>query len=103
MTNFKYGNILLTGAAGALGDQLREPLSKACKLLRISDKEILNKTFVISLANPNSQIIYYLLMILILLFFLKSVNFKPLLFLKYSKFLYNFLLKKREKNYTNCI
>ena len=45
MSNFKYGNILLTGAAGALGDQLREPLSKACKLLRVSDKEILNKTF----------------------------------------------------------
>ena len=45
MSKFKYGNILLTGAAGALGDQLREPLSKACKLLRISDKEILNKTF----------------------------------------------------------
>jgi len=45
MSNFKYENILLTGAAGALGDQLREPLSKVCKSLRISDREILNKTF----------------------------------------------------------
>ena len=45
MSNFKYENILLTGAAGALGDQLREHLSKVCKSLRISDREILNKTF----------------------------------------------------------
>ena len=63
--------------------------------------EILNKTFVISSANSNSQIIYYSLMILILLFFLISVNFKPMLFLKYSRYFYNFLLKKREKSYTN--
>jgi len=43
MSNFKYNNILLTGAAGALGEELREALSKSCKALRISDKAALNK------------------------------------------------------------
>jgi len=42
---YKYKNILLTGAAGALGNQLRETLSKECDLLRISDKENLEKKF----------------------------------------------------------
>jgi uronate dehydrogenase len=41
----KYENILLTGAAGALGDQLRESLSLDCSLLRISDRENLIKKF----------------------------------------------------------
>ena len=45
MSKFKYKNILLTGAAGALGNQLRETLSKECDLLRISDKENLEKKF----------------------------------------------------------
>jgi S-DNA-T family DNA segregation ATPase FtsK/SpoIIIE len=63
--------------------------------------ELLNKTFMVFSKNLNSQITYYLLIILILLFFLISVNFKPRLFLKYLKHLYNFIFKKREKNYTN--
>ena len=45
MSKYKYKNILLTGAAGALGNQLRETLSKECDLLRISDKENLEKKF----------------------------------------------------------
>ena len=45
MSNFKYNNILLTGAAGALGEELREVLSMSCKELRISDKVALNKKF----------------------------------------------------------
>ena len=45
MSNFKYNNILLTGAAGALGEELREFLSMSCKVLRISDKAALNKKF----------------------------------------------------------
>ena len=43
MSKFKYKNILLTGAAGALGNELREKLSKECKSLRISDKLKLDK------------------------------------------------------------
>ena len=45
MPKFKYENILLTGAAGVLGNELREKLSKECKSLRISDKLKLDKIF----------------------------------------------------------
>ena len=45
MSAFKYQNILLTGAAGALGEQLRETLSKSCKTLTVSDRTSLNKKF----------------------------------------------------------
>ena len=46
MSKHKFNNILLTGAAGALGNQLRETLSKECDLLRISDKVNLEKNFI---------------------------------------------------------
>ncbi len=45
MSKYKYKNILLTGAAGALGNQLRETLSKECVFLKISDKVNLEKKF----------------------------------------------------------
>ena len=45
MSKHKFSNILLTGAAGALGEQLRKTLSQNCNLLRISDKEKLVKKF----------------------------------------------------------
>ena len=45
MSKFRYDNILLTGAAGALGNQLRESLSQASSLLRSSDREDLIKKF----------------------------------------------------------
>ena len=45
MSKYKYKNILLTGAAGALGNQLRETLSKECDFLKISDKVNLEKKF----------------------------------------------------------
>ena len=45
MSKHKFNNILLTGAAGALGEQLRKTLSKNCNLLKISDKEKLFKKF----------------------------------------------------------
>ena len=45
MFKHKFNNILLTGAAGALGEQLRKTLSKNCNFLRISDKEKLFKKF----------------------------------------------------------
>ena len=43
MSKHKYSNILLTGAAGTLGEQLRKTLSHNCNLLRISDKEKKNR------------------------------------------------------------
>ena len=39
MSKHKFNNILLTGAAGALGEQLRKTLSQKCNLLKITDKE----------------------------------------------------------------
>ena len=45
MFKHKFNNILLTGAAGALGEQLRKTLSQNCNLLKISDKEKLLKKF----------------------------------------------------------
>ena len=45
MLKHKFNNILLTGAAGALGEQLRKTLSQNCNLLRISDREKLVKKF----------------------------------------------------------
>lgn len=58
MSKHKYKNILLTGAAGALGEQLRETLSKECVLLRISDRVDLKKKFKneqVELADLSSQ------------------------------------------------
>jgi len=63
--------------------------------------ELLNKTFLYSLINLNKQISYYLLIILILLFFLISVNFKPKLFFNYLNFLINYLFHTKERSYTN--
>ena len=45
MSKYRYNNILLTGAAGALGEQLRKILSQNCNTLKISDKEKLLKKF----------------------------------------------------------
>ena len=45
MSKHKFNNILLTGAAGALGEQLRKTLSQKCNLLKITVKEKLLKKF----------------------------------------------------------
>jgi len=63
--------------------------------------ELLNKTFLYSLINLNKQIAYYLLIVLILLFFLISINFKTKLFFNYLNSLIKYLFQKKEKNYTN--
>ena len=62
MSKHKYKNILLTGAAGALGEQLRETLSQKCNLLRISDRINLEKKFeneeieIADLSSPESML-----------------------------------------------
>jgi S-DNA-T family DNA segregation ATPase FtsK/SpoIIIE len=63
--------------------------------------DLLNTTFLLSLINLNKQITYFFLIILILLFFLISINFKLKIFLNYLNFLYKILFTKKERNYTN--
>ena len=62
---------------------------------------LLNQSFLNQILLINSQISYYILIILILLLFLKSINFNPLKFyqsiLKFLKLIKN----KEEKNYTD--
>tara|TARA_B110000027_G_scaffold89088_1_gene94314 strand:- start:791 stop:2875 length:2085 start_codon:yes stop_codon:yes gene_type:complete len=59
----------------------------------------LETTFLNSIININSQISYYALILLILIFFLISIQFKINSFYKVIKEL--FLFSKKEKNYTN--
>jgi len=58
-------------------------------------------TFLNSLINFNSQISYYLMILLILGFFLISIQFKVIFFYMFVKKVFKFLFSKREKNYTN--
>ncbi len=61
----------------------------------------LNQTFFGSLIQLNEIIFYYFLIFLILFLFLISINFSPKNFYFISKKIFNFLLKKSEKNYTD--
>jgi DNA segregation ATPase FtsK/SpoIIIE, S-DNA-T family len=61
----------------------------------------LEETFLNSLIGLNSQIAYYFLILIILILFLISFNFKIILFFKYLKKLIKTLFIKKEKNYTN--
>ncbi|MAV81131.1 MAG: DNA translocase FtsK [Flavobacteriales bacterium] len=61
----------------------------------------LNKTFLKGLIQNNENIFYYILIIFIILFFLLSINFNPKKFFSLFKKYINFVLKKKEKNYTN--
>ena len=60
----------------------------------------LETTFINSLININSQISYYILIILILIFFLISINFKINFFYKIIKKVLILFFSKKEKNYT---
>jgi S-DNA-T family DNA segregation ATPase FtsK/SpoIIIE len=57
----------------------------------------LETTFLVSLININSQISYYFLILIILILFLISINFKITFFYKIIKSIFI----KREKSYTN--
>ena len=61
----------------------------------------LNQKFLNSLINSNEDIFYYLLVILIISFFLLSINFKPKNFYFSIKSIVSFFLNQKEKNYTN--
>ena len=61
----------------------------------------LETTFLNYLININTQISYYLLILLILTLFLISIQFKPNNFLKKIKKIIDVLIFKNKKNYTN--
>ena len=61
----------------------------------------LETTFLTSLININSQISYYLLILIILILFLISIHFKISYFYKIIKKFFKFIFVKKEKNYTN--
>ena len=61
----------------------------------------LETTFLTSLISVNSQISYYLLILIILILFLISVHFKISFFYKIIKKLFKLIFVKKEKSYTN--
>ena len=61
----------------------------------------LETTFLSSIININSQIFYYILLMLISFLFLISIQFKINSFLNFIKKMLKTLLSKKEKNYTN--
>ena len=61
----------------------------------------LETTFLTSLINVNSQISYYLIMLIILVLFLISIHFKISSFYKIINKLFKLIFVKKEKSYTN--
>ena len=61
----------------------------------------LETTFLASLINVNSQISYYLIILIILVLFLISIHFKIKSFYKILKKLFKLIFVKKEKSYTN--
>ena len=61
----------------------------------------LNQTFLNSLIQINSNVFYYISIILILFLFLVSVNFNPKNFYLYIKKIWTIFAKKENKNYTD--
>ncbi len=61
----------------------------------------LETTFLTSLININSQISYYLIMLIILVLFLISIHFKISSFYKIINKLFKLIFVKKEKSYTN--
>ena len=61
----------------------------------------LETTFLASLINVNSQISYYLIILIILVLFLISIHFKISSFYKIINKLFKLIFVKKEKSYTN--
>jgi DNA segregation ATPase FtsK/SpoIIIE, S-DNA-T family len=61
----------------------------------------LDQTFLGSLIQINENIFYFILFLLILFFFLISINFSPSTFFIFIKKLFSLFSKNEEKNYTN--
>ena len=63
--------------------------------------QYLNSTFLNDLINLNTQISFFLLIIIVLILFLISVQFNINSFYKFIIKIFKFLFSKKEKNYTN--
>ena len=61
----------------------------------------LAKTFFGSIININSEVFYYILILLVLTLFLISIHFNMNSFFKITKKLFKFLFSNTERNYTN--
>jgi S-DNA-T family DNA segregation ATPase FtsK/SpoIIIE len=61
----------------------------------------LESSFLNSLINFNTQVAYYLLILLIISFFLITIQFKISFFFKTLKKIFKFLFLKKQKSYTN--
>ena len=61
----------------------------------------LNQTFLKNLIIFNHTLSYYFLILILILFFLKSINFHPINFFKTLKSTFDFFYKKQEKNYSD--
>ena len=61
----------------------------------------LETSFLNSIVTINNQISYYFLILIILVLFLVSVQFKIISFLNFLKKIYKFVFIKKERNYTN--
>ena len=61
----------------------------------------LENTFLKSLIDINPQIFFYFIILLTIIFFLISIQFKINLFYRFIKKIFSFLLDNKERNYTN--
>ena len=61
----------------------------------------LNQTFLKNLIIFNHTLSYYFLILIVILLFLKSINFHPINFYKTFKSTFDFFYKKQEKNYSD--
>jgi len=63
--------------------------------------DYLGNTFLISLIGLNSIVAYYFLLLVVLSFFLVSIQFKIIFFYNFLKKLFKIFFSKNKKNYTN--
>jgi S-DNA-T family DNA segregation ATPase FtsK/SpoIIIE len=61
----------------------------------------LNQTFLKNLLQSNENFFYYSLIIIIILIFFLSININIKIFFSFIKKLFNFIFKRKERNYTN--
>ncbi|WP_440920198.1 DNA translocase FtsK 4TM domain-containing protein [Candidatus Pelagibacter sp.] len=60
-----------------------------------------NQSFLNSIIQLQENTFYYCLILVVIILFLKSINFSPIKFLKYLKKLFKILFNKNEKSYTD--
>ncbi|WP_440655062.1 DNA translocase FtsK 4TM domain-containing protein [Candidatus Pelagibacter sp. HIMB1506] len=60
-----------------------------------------NHTFLNSIIQLQENTFYYCLILIVIILFLKSINFNPIKFLKYLKKLFKIFFNKNEKSYTD--